>query len=60
MRLSTPALLMLTILVTVTLSVGIVGGCGTGPGEKRPATGTAGVSSVKKADGIEVTLRSRA
>ena len=58
MRLPAPALLILVVLVTAVPAAGVVSGCGAGPSEKRPAAGTAGVASVKKADDIQVTLRS--
>jgi hypothetical protein len=58
MRLSAPGRLLLAVVVTVTLSAFMAGGCGTSPGGEKPSAGADWVSSVEEADGVSVTLRS--
>ena len=58
MRIPVSTRSILVVLMTAALSTAIMAGCGTEPRENGQAAGNAGVSSVKKADGIQVTLRS--
>lgn len=48
---------LVTIAVTFILVSSVLSGCGAGPAETRPPAGTGGASSVKKSEGIQVSLR---